>query len=242
MPDHATLSATQTCREMSRWPGRLELAKVPHLVLLTPAICKDCNTVTNHPESICFPASMEDVGWVLRYYLHLFALHSYQNSFKSQVTGPDYFGLLFTLISVYLVIFTSFSFIWHSFDWRQDLCHSIDRLKGRTSSKMSSQICCWHHLQWINDERFGTANERPWDYKDDKRKHVLWRPNYTKLHIISIILLDWKWWKRDMKTMNMKEIEGMIGLYNESMSPHLMGKIDALLCLVSAEIHTIHII
>lgn len=42
--------------------------------------------------------------------------------------------------------------------------------------------------------------------------------------------------------MNMKEIEGMIGLYNESMSPHLMGKIDALLCLVSAEIHTIHII
>ena len=89
---------------MSRWPGRLELAKVPHLVLLTPAICKDCNTVTNHPESICFPASMEDVGWVLRYYLHLFALHSYQNSFKSQVTGPDYFGLLFTLISLYLAI------------------------------------------------------------------------------------------------------------------------------------------
>ena len=47
---------------------------------------------------------MEDVGWVLRYYLHLFALHSYQNSFKSQVRGPDYFGLLFTLISLYLVI------------------------------------------------------------------------------------------------------------------------------------------
>jgi hypothetical protein len=147
MPDHATLSATQTCREMSRWPGRLELAKVPHLVLLTPAICKDCNTVTNHPESICFPASMEDVGWVLRYYLHLFALHSYQNSFKSQVTGPDYFGLLFTLISVYLVIFTSFSFIWHSFDWRQDLCHSIDRLwkvapRRRWAARSAADITC----------------------------------------------------------------------------------------------------